>query len=87
MSFHAPPIGLDRGAAGSAGRSSERLRAGLTRAILTLLRWQELARQRRVLLTMDDRMLKDIGISRADAVHEGERPFWDERGDPWQAWH
>jgi uncharacterized protein YjiS (DUF1127 family) len=87
MSFRAPPIGLDRRAAGSAGRSSERLRAGLGRVILTLLRWQELARQRRGLLKMDDRMLKDIGISRVDAAREAARPFWDERDDPWQPWH
>jgi uncharacterized protein YjiS (DUF1127 family) len=87
MSFHALPLGLDRGTAGSAGRSSDRLRAGLARAILTLLRWQELARQRRALLKMDDRMLKDIGVSRADAVREAGRRFWDERDEPWQPWH
>lgn len=33
-------------------------------------------RSRRDLLTLDDRMLKDIGISRADAVREGDKPFW-----------
>ncbi len=87
MSFHALPLGLDRGTAGPAGRSSERLRAGLARAILTLLRWQELVRQRRALLKMDDRMLKDIGISRADALREAGRRFWDEGDEPWQPWH
>jgi uncharacterized protein YjiS (DUF1127 family) len=51
------------------------------------LRWHELARQRRALLRLDDRMLKDIGISRADAVGEASRPFWDEGGDPWRHWH
>ncbi len=33
-------------------------------------------RQRRTLLALDDRMLKDIGISRADALREGNKPFW-----------
>jgi uncharacterized protein YjiS (DUF1127 family) len=48
------------------------------RAITTLLRWQELARERRALMRLDDHMLKDIGITRADAQREAERPFWDE---------
>ena len=33
-------------------------------------------RQRRALLALDERMLKDIGISRADALQEGRKPFW-----------
>lgn len=33
-------------------------------------------RQRRALLALDDAMLKDIGISRADALQEGNKPFW-----------
>jgi uncharacterized protein YjiS (DUF1127 family) len=56
------------------------------RVIAALLRWQELARQRRALLHMDDHMLKDIGLSRADAVREAERPFWDEGSGSWQTW-
>lgn len=34
------------------------------------------AKQRRQLLTLDDRMLKDIGISRIDAIIEANKPFW-----------
>ncbi len=33
-------------------------------------------KQRRQLLTLDDRMLKDIGISRVDALRVARRPFW-----------
>ncbi|MCP3867679.1 MAG: DUF1127 domain-containing protein [Gammaproteobacteria bacterium] len=33
-------------------------------------------RQRHQLMTLDDRLLKDIGISRTDALKEGEKPFW-----------
>ncbi len=44
----------------------------------TLLLWHERARQRRRLLQLDDRMLKDIGVSRADAVREASKPFWQE---------
>ncbi|WP_043364456.1 DUF1127 domain-containing protein [Belnapia sp. F-4-1] len=32
---------------------------------------------RRYLAEMDDRMLKDIGISRGDALREAERLPWD----------
>ena len=35
------------------------------------------ARQRRQLLSLDDRALNDIGISRADANMEAMRGFWD----------
>lgn len=33
-------------------------------------------RQRRALLRLDDAMLKDLGISRVDALQEGHKPFW-----------
>jgi uncharacterized protein YjiS (DUF1127 family) len=33
-------------------------------------------RQRRALLHLDDAMLKDLGISRVDALQEGNKPFW-----------
>lgn len=46
------------------------------RALDTLTKWQERADGRRALLSLDERMLKDIGISRADAVHEADKPFW-----------
>lgn len=51
-----------------------------------LLRWRELARQRRRLRSLDDRMLKDIGITRADAMREGTRPFWDVSGIDGARW-
>ena len=37
----------------------------------------EVRRQRRTLLSLDDRMLADIGLSRADAWHEGGRALHD----------
>ncbi|KEA62193.1 hypothetical protein ADIMK_3854 [Marinobacterium lacunae] len=42
----------------------------------TLLLWHQRARQRRRLLALPPHMLKDIGISKADAVHEASKPFW-----------
>ena len=37
---------------------------------------------RRHLAEMDDRMLKDIGITRLDALHEAGRSPWDHDGRP-----
>jgi uncharacterized protein YjiS (DUF1127 family) len=37
----------------------------------------EVRRQRRALSMMDNHMLKDIGLSRADVEHETTRSFWD----------
>lgn len=34
-------------------------------------------RERRALLGLSDYALKDIGLSRADAYREGERPIWE----------
>lgn len=38
--------------------------------------WAERRRQRRALLDLNEQMLKDIGLSRADAYREGLKPFW-----------
>jgi uncharacterized protein YjiS (DUF1127 family) len=50
--------------------------AAIDDAVTTLLNWQERSRQRRQLLALDDRALKDFGSSRADAASEGDKPFW-----------
>jgi len=40
-------------------------------------KWEEMKHNQELLLTMDDRMLKDIGLSRADAVRiSNATPFW-----------
>jgi uncharacterized protein YjiS (DUF1127 family) len=53
-----------------------------------LERVMEVRRQRRALLSLDDRMLKDIGLSRADAWLEGNRPLLDlpDSSDPMRHW-
>lgn len=43
-----------------------------------LQRWWELAEQRRKLALLDEFALHDLGLSRADALRESERPFWDD---------
>lgn len=42
----------------------------------TLYTWQSRASERAQLKAMDDYMLKDIGITRADAARETTKPFW-----------
>jgi uncharacterized protein YjiS (DUF1127 family) len=62
------------------------LRKAAVSLMLALLRWHELAQQRRRLLGLDDRMLKDIGITRAEALREGRGPFWDAPGIDGTRW-
>lgn len=41
-----------------------------------LIRWQERSNMRKQLAEMDERMLKDIGISHAQVRWEAAKPFW-----------
>jgi len=52
--------------------------AGFSACMNALLDWQERARQRRQLLGLSNRALRDFGASRADADHEGGKPAWCE---------
>jgi uncharacterized protein YjiS (DUF1127 family) len=42
----------------------------------TLVAWQQRYELRQQLLAMDDRLLEDIGFTRADARREAAKPFW-----------
>jgi uncharacterized protein YjiS (DUF1127 family) len=46
------------------------------RALRTLLIWQERDRQRHALAQLDARMLKDVGLSRAEVALELRKPLW-----------
>ena len=52
------------------------LNAAALHAVDTILTWQERARMRHQLLMLDDRLLRDIGITRVEARNEAEKPFW-----------
>lgn len=52
------------------------------RLLRQLRRWKTLHDQRHHLASLSDAMLKDIGLSRADAEREASRPFWDDPGKP-----
>ncbi len=48
----------------------------LARIVDTVMGWMDRARQRRHLAELDDRLLRDIGISRAEVEAEMSRPVW-----------
>lgn len=60
-----------RGSIGAAYRS-------LLCVVLRLQFWSERASQRRRLAELDVRMLKDIGLSRADVARESGKRFWQD---------
>ena len=74
----------------SVGRSRHgspfRALRGLSGVVAAVLRWREVRKQRRALLALSDHLLRDIGISRADAVQEASRPFWDTDVEAWRGW-
>ena len=49
---------------------------GLWQALDVSLGWHQRIMDRHALQTMDDRLLKDIGVSRADVEREANKPFW-----------
>ncbi|MEX0697806.1 MAG: DUF1127 domain-containing protein [Dongiaceae bacterium] len=56
------------------GRTTWRAFAG--RLLCFMLDLRDHGRQRRTLATLDDRQLGDIGLGRAAARREAEKPFW-----------
>jgi uncharacterized protein YjiS (DUF1127 family) len=51
-------------------------RAALSRILATLSEWRRRSRDRTHLAMLDDRMLRDIGVNRADLWREINKPFW-----------
>lgn len=62
----------------SKGRTHSTVVVLLQRAWKQLKRWYEVAEQRRMLASMPDATLKDLGLSRADVEQEVQRSFWDD---------
>lgn len=52
------------------------LRRALRRAVDLLREWRRRRDGRIALAAFDERMLRDIGITRADAMRELSQPFW-----------
>ncbi|HEY1796377.1 MAG TPA: DUF1127 domain-containing protein [Stellaceae bacterium] len=47
-------------------------------AMKAIRKWQQRIRARHELAGLGDRMLKDIGLTRADALAQANKPFWKE---------
>ena len=45
-------------------------------SLMTVSVWRERARQRRALKSLSDELLRDIGITRQQALLEAKKPFW-----------
>jgi len=65
-----------RSAVTSPSRITTGLGQRLSRAHAWLRRAMEVSRQRRALYQLDDVALSDLGLSRADAWQEADKPFW-----------
>jgi uncharacterized protein YjiS (DUF1127 family) len=52
------------------------LREAVLRSIRTIRQWNRNQKTRKALLNMSNHMLKDIGLSRVDAMQEGKKAFW-----------
>jgi len=50
--------------------------AGVPQALNRLYFWQDRTEQNAHLSEMDAHMLKDIGVTRPEAVQEAREPFW-----------
>ena len=61
-----------------ASLSPASLSRSLFRVLETLATWQQRARERAQLASMDERSLSDMGINRADVWRECRKPFWQE---------
>jgi len=58
-------------------RAGVRLLLGDLRRLMDLLAlWQRRSVDRQRLHDMDERLLKDMGIDRIDALQEAAKPFW-----------
>ena len=67
--FSSPNNGLTRGFAGEVA-------AVVDRIIEAPFLWAERAAERRHLAELDDHMLKDIGLNRAELDAVSTKPFW-----------
>lgn len=54
------------------------VRRKVQRGWMTLMDWRQRHRERAELRLLDDRTLKDVGLTRSDVWRECRKPFWRE---------
>jgi len=74
--FHTPALSARRATESRARHWFGRLRRLSVALWATIRTWIARSRQRAALSDLDDHLLKDIGVSRRDAIREAEKPFW-----------
>jgi uncharacterized protein YjiS (DUF1127 family) len=57
-------------------RAFGKVRRVVVKCLQSIVIWQERAEQRHALSELNERMLKDIGVSHSDAYKEMRKPFW-----------
>lgn len=57
-------------------RASARPASYLRQALALFEVWRQRLSDRRALAQMDERALRDIGVTRCDALYEARKPFW-----------
>ena len=60
----------------AAATARRRWRAALATVGASLRTWRHRARGRRALEALSDHELRDIGLTRAHACREAQKPFW-----------
>jgi uncharacterized protein YjiS (DUF1127 family) len=75
ISERANPFGASGGLL-DAGYFRGQVAAILARGFGILLLWQRRANERHALAQLDDRLLRDLGLSRSEAARESRKPFW-----------
>ncbi len=63
-------------AANDRARSGLPAKPSLFAWLSALMRMHKRWRQRQALLELDDRLLRDLGITRDEAIHEARKGFW-----------
>ena len=71
-----PHIGGASGAATRSFRALKMVRVAFFKSLEVIMIWQERAEQRSALTGLDMRQLKDIGVTRTEAMREARKPFW-----------
>jgi uncharacterized protein YjiS (DUF1127 family) len=61
-----------------ARRECDRLESYPRQALALLDVWRQRSRDRRELARMDQRSLRDLGLTPHDALYEARKPFWRE---------
>jgi uncharacterized protein YjiS (DUF1127 family) len=70
-----PPVPYDAGRRTGAGQRARSRGLAVPGARLIAI-WIERTRQRRSLSVLDERLLRDIGVTPSDARRECAKPFW-----------